>query len=186
MSRSGRARSPNALPPSHEAPTEETPPSGEPGRPAEPAWPRRKALPHAVPWWVQDDALFFITVCAVPRGRNHFCHAGLAPRLHQSVAHRQRLGQWQVPLLLLMPDHLHMLARFAPEPGMEKTIAAWKRYAARHFGIAWQRDFFDHRLRSARATAEKAHYIRMNPVRAGLIGEAGTWPYVWEAVEEDV
>lgn len=36
----------------------------------------------------------------------------------------------------------------------------------------WQRDFFDHRLRSIESAAEKAQYIRMNPVRAGLVNRS--------------
>jgi len=47
-------------------------------------------------------------------------------------------------------------------------------------GIGWQRDFFDHRLRKNEAYLEKAAYIRMNPVRAGLVASAEDWPYVWE------
>jgi putative transposase len=95
---------------------------------------------------VPDDALFFITVCTEPRGRDQLCHPDAARALHESACHRQGLGHWQVPLLLLMPDHVHLLARFAPDPGMTQTVADWKRYTARHAGIAWQRDFFDHRL----------------------------------------
>jgi putative transposase len=141
--------------------------------------PRRRTLPHDTPAWVPDDALFFITVCTEPRGRDQLCHPDAARALHESACHRQGLGHWQVPLLLLMPDHVHLLARFAPDPGMTQTVADWKRYTARHAGIAWQRDFFDHRLRSTAAAREKAAYIRANPVRAGLIEKAAAWPYVW-------
>lgn len=78
-----------------------------------------------------------------------------------------------------MPDHVHLLVRFAPDPGMQRVMAAWKRYTARHLGLQWQRDFFDHRLRNDRAVRRTADYIRLNPVRAGLIEEAAAWPYVW-------
>jgi putative transposase len=39
-------------------------------------------------------------------------------------------------------------------------------------GIAaphWQKDFFDHVLRSEEPYQEKWHYVRENPVRAGLV-----------------
>ena len=43
----------------------------------------------------------------------------------------------------------------------------------------WQKNFFDHRLRSEEEWEEKTHYIRQNPVRAGLVGSAEEWPYVF-------
>jgi len=36
-------------------------------------------------------------------------------------------------------------------------------------GIKWQRDFFEHRLRSDESWREKADYILANPVRKGLV-----------------
>jgi hypothetical protein len=44
--------------------------------------------------------------------------------------------------------------------------------ALRFDGIAapyWQKDFFDHVLRSEESYEEKWHYVRENPVRAGLV-----------------
>ena len=76
-----------------------------------------------------------------------------------------------------MPDHLHMLATFGPDASMEKVIRNWKRYTASHVGIRWQRDFFDHRLRSDESFEEKAAYILHNPVRAGLVARIEDWPY---------
>jgi hypothetical protein len=34
-------------------------------------------------------------------------------------------------------------------------------------------------LRNDENVIEKSHYIRMNPVRAGLIDKPESWPYVW-------
>jgi REP element-mobilizing transposase RayT len=76
-----------------------------------------------------------------------------------------------------MPDHLHMLARLGSEIGMKKVVQSWKRYTARQFAVKWQRDFFDHRLRSDEGFDEKAMYILNNPVRAGLVARSEDWPY---------
>jgi len=46
-------------------------------------------------------------------------------------------------------------------------------------GIEWQRDFFEHRLRSAESWREKADYIRANPVRKGLEAQVSQWPQVF-------
>jgi REP element-mobilizing transposase RayT len=80
-----------------------------------------------------------------------------------------------------MPDHVHALLSFSPIPGMRKTMNDWKRYTASALGIEWQRDFFDHRLRHDESFVQKAHYIRMNPVRAKRVETSEDWPYVWTA-----
>ncbi len=84
---------------------------------------------------------------------------------------------WGLPVFLLMPDHVHMLATFGPDASMKKVIRNWKRYAANHAGIHWQRDFFDHRLRDDESYEEKAAYVLHNPVRAGLVTRWEDWPY---------
>ena len=45
---------------------------------------------------------------------------------------------------------------------------------------AWQDGFFDHVLRDCESYGEKWEYMRMNPVRAGLVVRPEDWPYVGE------
>jgi putative transposase len=47
--------------------------------------------------------------------------------------------------------------------------------------VAWQRSFFDHRLRHDESESDKYEYIRQNPVRAGLVRDADEWPYQFVA-----
>jgi len=61
---------------------------------------------------------------------------------------------------------------------MKKVVSDLKAWLAKKHGVRWQRDFFDHRLRSWESAEEKGAYIRANPVRAGLVEEGGAWPYV--------
>jgi hypothetical protein len=51
-------------------------------------------------------------------------------------------------------------------------------------GIEWQERFFDQRLRSNESLAEKAGYIRMNPVRAGLVGSPEAWTHIFDPLVE--
>ena len=141
--------------------------------------PQRKFLPHDVPAWVSQGASFFITISCQARETNQLCKDKIAEGLFETVAHRQKSGEWWVRLFLLMPDHCHALLSFAPEVIIRDSLANWKRYAARQFGIEWQRDFFDHRIRNHENLDEKAHYIRMNPVRKGLCEKPDEWRYVW-------
>ncbi|MBK9992368.1 MAG: transposase [Verrucomicrobia bacterium] len=126
----------------------------------------------------------FITICCQQRGVNQLCRPELAQALIKSVRFRQERGDWYAHLFLLMPDHLHALLSFPPESSMKAVVAKWKEYSRRQLGIVWQRGFFDHRLRKAESLDEKVHYIRMNPVRQGLVARAEEWPWIWEAGQE--
>src|ERR1039457_5271906 len=138
----------------------------------------RRALPHDPPHFIgTSDAIFFITICCQPKGENQLCHSRIAETLFASTRFYWNRHLWGLPLLLLMPDHLHMLATFGPDASMEKVIRNWKRHTARNIGIRWQRDFFDHRLRSDESFEEKAAYILHNPVRARLVTRFEDWPY---------
>lgn len=113
------------------------------------------------------------------------CQPPVAAWIKSALQFRHRRGDCRIRLLVLMPDHLHALMSFAPAPGLKATITAWKHYAYREQKIAWQRDFFEHRIRNDENLAEKAHYIRMNPVRAGLVDRHAAWPYVWDERDFD-
>lgn len=141
--------------------------------------PERKTLPHETPSWVLDGSEYFITICTYPRVKNQLCHAEIAEQIRSAFWFYQNRGDLWVHLLLLMPDHLHAILSFNREPGMQTSIKEFKKYTAKRLGIIWQRDFFDHRLRAGESITEKARYIRMNPVRAGLIETPDEWPHVW-------
>ena len=78
-----------------------------------------------------------------------------------------------------MPDHIHMIASFGRERKMIPVVSAWKRYLSTQHGIVWQKNFFDHRLRSEASARRETDYILQNPVRAGLVQTAAEWPFVW-------
>jgi putative transposase len=119
------------------------------------------------------------------RGSNQLCTPAVAEKLFTAVRHYHEQLRWHVSLWLLMPDHLHALVACPREEDFAKTVAAWKRFTARDAGIVWQKGFFDHRLRNDENFEEKAHYIRMNPVRKGLVAQPEDWPFVWNPPGRD-
>jgi REP element-mobilizing transposase RayT len=143
--------------------------------------PQRRRLPHGIPAWVPDDAVHFVTINCAERGKNQLCESSVAEIFKESLLHRQKLGHLWMRLCLLMPDHIHLLASFSRNHGMKGVIAKWKEWTAKQTGIRWQTDFFEHRLRRDESFEEKAHYIRMNPVRKGLVARPEEWPYVWDS-----
>ncbi len=142
---------------------------------------RRKHLPHETPLGiVSEDALFFVTFGLRERGSDAITRN--AGPILEAVARRHADGIWYCRIFLLMPDHVHALLWF-PDPSqpMRKAISDFKRWTARAGGFEWQRDFFDHRLRKEESVHEKADYILMNPVRAGLVNTPESWPHVFIA-----
>jgi len=139
----------------------------------------RRKLPHDPPETLAvnpEGEVFFITICCQPRGVNQLACEDVWRRIDETLRHRSELGQIQVSVVLAMPDHLHGLFAF-PGGGMSRVIGEVKRWLASQTGVRWQRDFFDHRLRSCESAAEKVAYIRNNPVRAGLVERSEDWPY---------
>jgi len=139
----------------------------------------RGRLPHEVPSWVAEGSFFFITINCDPPAENQLCRAptGEAALAAAAFNHDRRI--WHCRLMLLMPDHLHAIIAFPREPGMKKVVTDWKRFLARHEGVRWQRDFFDHRLRDHHEIQEKHSYILHNPVRKGFCREGESWPWVY-------
>ena len=141
--------------------------------------PQRRRLPHEVPAWVDAGSLFFITINLEQRKSAFLIKPEIAKSLIASAGHYHATGIWWIRLLVLMPDHLHALLAIPGEKTLPRVVSAWKSYQAKQLGVVWQSGFFDHRLRGWEALDEKAHYIRMNPVRAGLAENPEDWPYVW-------
>lgn len=140
---------------------------------------RRKMLPHDLPDWLDpSQEAFFITINCLQRQHNQLALPEVWKQLIESIEFRENRGEWKWKLVLAMPDHLHGIVVFPNSFFMKKSIASWKRWLAKENGICWQRDFFDHRLRSAESAVEKANYIWNNPVRAGLVESAEEWPFV--------
>ncbi len=88
---------------------------------------------------------------------------------------------------VLMPDHAHFFAAFAPDsPSLSRWMKSWKNALSktlRRLGVRaphWQKGFFDHVMRSAESYKQKWCYVRENPVRAGLAKRWEDWPYQGE------
>ena len=143
--------------------------------------PRRKSLPHEVPSWVDPQKeIYFITINCQERIKNQLARADISKRLFETVRHRQEKFFWWPHLFLLMPDHLHALLSFPPSgKSLQLVVSQWKEWTAKEIGIAWQRDFFEHRLRGEEGWREKADYILQNPVRKKLVARGEDWPFVY-------
>lgn len=138
--------------------------------------PVRKSLRHNPPAGL-EDAIFFITICVLPKGSDLLIEPRIAERLLSAANTHHENRRWWLRLLVIMPDHIHALASFYRDVSMASCVGDWKRFTSRQCGISWQKNFFEHRLRNEENLQLKAAYIRENPVRAGLVASAEGWPW---------
>ena len=123
----------------------------------------------------------------VPRDRNfeQMDFAAIADAILSAARWYHEHGKWFLALFLVMPDHLHFIAQFPSTCGhagrvtlpMVSIIQQFKSYLVRTFGLRFQRDFFDTRLRDDAHFAEEYDYVLGNPVRKGLCAAPADWPY---------
>jgi REP element-mobilizing transposase RayT len=142
----------------------------------------RKSLPHETPLWVDPPRrVFFLTICAADRRGAPLLP--VASRLLEAVRFLHTQRKWSVHLAVVMPDHVHLVVRFPAEDSLTAVVRGWKRWTARTLSVSWQRDFFEHRLRSEDSAREKVDYVLQNPVRAGLVADWRAWPHGWMSDE---
>jgi REP-associated tyrosine transposase len=148
-------------------------------------FPRRKQIRLPPEAYANPANVFFITIDALRRQRFFDDR-----QFNDTVTHQLRTlcveNRCPVKIYCLMPTHLHLLI----SPGavsLLRCIARFKQltqHLAKQRGICtlWQRSFFDHCLRSSEREAETIEYIRVNPVRGGLVEHPDDWPWTGSVV----
>jgi len=140
----------------------------------------KSSLFHKTPGWVPIGAPFHVRLRVDRETPSLLTDVMLAPHIMEAARCYHADRRWWLKLMVLMPDHVHMIVSFPGEPGMSRTIASWKAYLAKSHGVRWQSNYFDHRLRHDDEYVEKAHYLRMNPVRARLCQSPEDWKWTLE------
>jgi len=100
--------------------------------------------------------------------------------------------KWQLYAAVVMPDHVHALARPLSRPtggafNLAEILHSIKRFSARKInqgrgvqGSLWQDERFDRIVRDEAEFLEKWQYIRNNPVKAGLAIITEEYPWLYE------
>jgi putative transposase len=91
-------------------------------------------------------------------------------------------GKYLLHEFVVMPDHIHLLLTPAGEVSLEKAVQFIKggySYRLRKMEKiqVWQGSFTNHRIRDAEDYERHCEYVRLNPVRAGLVREAASYPF---------
>ena len=122
---------------------------------------------------------YFLTICTNQR------RAGLTvPVVAQAIlaeaASMQVDGTYALRCLTIMPDHVHLLITLGARLPLGKTLSRLKAKtssALRAHDLAWERGFFDHRVRPDEDRAPIFHYLHLNPYRANLCARTEPWPW---------
>ena len=115
------------------------------------------------------------------KGACHLRNPAIAEEVANSLLHfnekRYRLFAWCV-----MPNHVHVVARLFPGQTLATVVHSWKSFSAKHanqvlgsHGIFWQREYYDHLIRSESEFERAIRYVQENPAKAGL----KNWKWVW-------
>ncbi len=102
----------------------------------------------------------------------------ISKSIGHAIAEMDKCGDTQTHVSTVMPDHLHWLFTLGCRLSLGRVMARLKtqtRDALGAHGLAWQRDFFEHRLRPDEALEAYGLYVFLNPYRAGLLDADGHW-----------
>ena len=91
-------------------------------------------------------------------------------------------GKYLLHEFVIMPDHIHVLLTPAPEISLERAVQFIKggysyRLRKSEKVQVWQESFTNHRVRDAHDYQRHCEYVRMNPMRAGLVRDLTEYPY---------
>jgi putative transposase len=125
------------------------------------------------------ERTFFITSVTAQR-RTLFQCATTADLLLDVFLHYREQRKYQLHEFVVMPDHFHALITPAPEISLERAAQFVKggfSFRLKSLYPVWQASFTNHRIRDDEDFKQHREYIRMNPVRAGLVRKPEQYPY---------
>ena len=131
----------------------------------------------------QSNRTFFVT--SNTDQRRALLQSDRMARLLLDVIYTNRQkGHFLLHEFVIMPNHFHLLITPAPDVPLEKALRFIKggfSFRARkelHSTLSiWQASFTNHRIHDARDYEQHRSYIRENPVKAGLVPNAESFPY---------
>jgi REP element-mobilizing transposase RayT len=118
-------------------------------------------------------------------GRCYLAESAVADAVAEALRHfdsvRYRLYAWCV-----MPNHVHVLIRLLGDRKLSGVLHSWKSYSAKRANLLlglsgefWQREYYDHLVRSEDEFYRIVGYIVRNPEKAGL----RDWRWVGTSLE---
>ena len=128
--------------------------------------------------------LYFVTFNTW--NRNRLLATAAVHKAFCDYAHKNQSRGFAMGCYVIMPDPIHLFVRIGVEQKLSQYIRLMKQVLTKQIRLVavadrvWQPGFFDHVMRSSESSTEKWAYVRMNPVRAGLVDHPDKWPFAGE------
>ena len=87
---------------------------------------------------------------------------------------------------VIMPDHLHLFFELE-QLAIGQVVGRLKvrtRAALRADALAWQGNFYEHRLREGENAEDVLRYLWLNPYRAQLVPPNATYAHFWMCAKD--
>jgi REP element-mobilizing transposase RayT len=131
--------------------------------------------------WSNSGTTYFVTCCTRYRAAG-LTTKSVAKVLRGIVALSDATEDTVTHGFTIMPDHLHWLFTLGNRLSLGRVVARLKAKSKDSLvalGLAWQRDFFEHRLRPAESIEPYGLYVFLNPYRADLLSVRDKWAHWW-------
>jgi putative transposase len=139
---------------------------------------------------LQPSRTFFVTT-RTHAGRRLFQVDRYAELLIDVLRSGLRARRFQILDFVLMPDHIHLLIAVDSSLSIEKAVQFIKggfsfrvKRELGYMGEVWQRGFSEARVEDGESLMRHRQYIAQNPVRAGLVESAESFPWTFEALRK--
>ena len=106
-----------------------------------------------------------------------------AEQAAQVLVEKAAKGNCDVVIYLFMPDHVHLVLKGVGEDSdTYRVMRSFKQktgflFSKAGLGIVWQKDFYDHILRTENDISDYLRYVLENPVRKGLASRWQEYPF---------
>jgi putative transposase len=159
-------------------------------------------LPRLTRIWTSNP-IFFITTCTYHRNPILANNNNANILIDEWKSAYKRHG-WLIGRYVIMPDHVHFFCSFAGEEynpdknALSIFMRQWKQWTSKRMirenrgnlitlvAPIWQREFFDHLLRSEESYIQKWEYVYENPVRRNMVTKPDDWPWQGEIFDLSV
>ena len=126
---------------------------------------------------------YFITICTYGK-KAYFFNNKLRDFAQRSLECRQNNKEISIFCCCIMPDHIHLLISLNEDYNqtLSNWVSSFKRFisktAKRDFNIndLWQRNYYDHIIRTEESMYKIAEYILENPVRKNIVQRSEEYP----------
>ena len=121
---------------------------------------------------------YFLTICTAGKKRRGLHLPVVRTAVYERWTAIESDGLWTVRTGVVMPDHIHVLARLGKIEDLSSVVRMFKGRMSpvlRNAGLRWEPSFFDHRMRADEDRLPVFTYIYLNPYRADLVNVDDRW-----------